>query len=196
MGATLAAIANHGDWRRLDRFGSCIVFGITFIVLFLFNQSIPIVTAPLDADETSFAYLSNAPPIRFGGRGVNAARRASQSMSASMRRPSASILMRSPSSIRPMGPPTAASGETWPMTKPWDAPENRPSVINATLPARPCPATAGRHGEHFAHARAAFWPFIADDDHIALDNIVRLHRGEGFILRVKDRARPSNAPSL
>lgn len=41
--------------------------------------------------------------------------------------------------IRPIGPPTAASGPTWPMQKPRVAPENRPSVIRATLSPMPWP---------------------------------------------------------
>ena len=32
-----------------------------------------------------------------------------------------------------IGPPTAASGPTWPTQKPLVAPENLPSVINATF---------------------------------------------------------------
>ena len=50
--------------------------------------------------------------------------------------------MISPSSISAMGPPTAASGETCPIDAPRDAPENLPSVINATLEPRPIPAMA------------------------------------------------------
>ena len=34
--------------------------------------------------------------------------------------------MISPSSTSAIGPPTAASGETWPMEAPLDAPEKRP----------------------------------------------------------------------
>ena len=38
-----------------------------------------------------------------------------------------------------MGPPSCASGPTWPMQKPRVAPEKRPSVISATLSPIPCP---------------------------------------------------------
>ncbi len=41
-----------------------------------------------------------------------------------------------------IGPPTAASGDTWPMDAPRLAPENLPSVIRATLSPRPIPAIA------------------------------------------------------
>ena len=48
----------------------------------------------------------------------------------------------SPSSMSAIGPPTAASGETWPMDAPLDAPENLPSVIRATVEPSPIPAIA------------------------------------------------------
>jgi len=38
----------------------------------------------------------------------------------------------SPSSMNAIGPPSAASGPTWPMTSPTDPPEKRASVIRAT----------------------------------------------------------------
>ena len=43
-----------------------------------------------------------------------------------------SMRIRSSSSTSAIGPPSAASGETWPMAGPVEAPEKRPSVINAT----------------------------------------------------------------
>ena len=50
--------------------------------------------------------------------------------------------MISPSCTRAMGPPTAASGETWPMDAPLEAPEKRPSVISATDEPSPMPTMA------------------------------------------------------
>ena len=47
--------------------------------------------------------------------------------------------MVSPLLTAAIGPPTAASGATWPTMKPWEAPEKRPSVISATLPPSPAP---------------------------------------------------------
>ena len=41
-----------------------------------------------------------------------------------------------------MGPPLAASGETWPMQGPFVPPENLPSVIRATDSAKPIPTIA------------------------------------------------------
>ena len=48
----------------------------------------------------------------------------------------------SPSLIRAIGPPTAASGETCPIDAPLEAPENLPSVIRATVEPSPIPAIA------------------------------------------------------
>ena len=48
----------------------------------------------------------------------------------------------SPSLSSAIGPPTAASGPTWPTQKPRVAPEKRPSVISATLPPMPWPYSA------------------------------------------------------
>ena len=50
--------------------------------------------------------------------------------------------MMSPSSTRPMGPPWAASGQTWPMEAPRVAPEKRPSVMRATDSPSPMPQMA------------------------------------------------------
>ena len=46
---------------------------------------------------------------------------------------SISISIKSFSSTKAIGPPTAASGETCPIAGPLDAPENLPSVISAIL---------------------------------------------------------------
>ena len=45
--------------------------------------------------------------------------------------------MTSPSSIKAIFPPSAASGVIWPTTKPCVPPENLPSVIKATLSPNP-----------------------------------------------------------
>ena len=50
--------------------------------------------------------------------------------------------MRSPSSTSAIGPPSFASGPTYPMAGPWVAPENRPSVISAQVSESPMPTSA------------------------------------------------------
>ena len=50
--------------------------------------------------------------------------------------------MRSPSRTNAIGPPSTASGATWPMQKPHVPPENRPSVTSAQSAPRPAPFSA------------------------------------------------------
>ena len=45
----------------------------------------------------------------------------------------------SPSRIRPIAPPEAASGLMWPSDSPDEPPENRPSVISAHFGPSPTP---------------------------------------------------------
>ena len=90
-----------------------------------------------------------------------------------------SISIVSPSSTRPIAPPSAASGEAWPIDRPEVPPEKRPSVISAqALPEALRLHVAGRV-QHLLHARAAARAFVADDDDVAgLDLLAedRLHR--------------------
>ena len=95
--------------------------------------------------ETAFfVNKPRAPVVYLGGRGCqHSFRRASSAVISSsvaswpcspqMRstRPGMSTWIRSPSSTRAMGPPSAASGDTWPMAGPLLAPEKRPSVMSA-----------------------------------------------------------------
>ena len=73
----------------------------------------------------------------------------------------------SPSLSRPIGPPTAASGLTWPMQAPAVPPEKRPSVIRAHRVVEADALDGGGGGEHLLHAGPAAGPFVADDDHVA-----------------------------
>lgn len=57
-------------------------------------------------------------------------------------RVSESMTIRSPSLTSAIGPPTRASGTTWPIINPRLAPEKRPSVIKAVERASPAPAMA------------------------------------------------------
>ena len=50
--------------------------------------------------------------------------------------------MRSPSRTNAIGPPSVASGATWPMQNPHVPPEKRPSVISAQSAPRPTPFSA------------------------------------------------------
>ena len=78
-----------------------------------------------------------------------------------------------------MGPPSTASGATWPMQNPWVPPEKRPSVIEGGVAAAAGALHGAGDGEHLAHARAALGALVADDDDVAgLDAAGedRLHR--------------------
>src|SRR5699024_1725197 len=43
--------------------------------------------------------------------------------------------------------------------------------------------------EHLPHARTAFWPFVADDDDIALDDLAVVDRIDRLLFTVKDTGR-------
>ncbi len=89
-----------------------------------------------------------------------------------------------------MGPPTNASGATWPAVKPRVAPEKRPSVSSATVWAQ-LGMAADRRGDlqHLAHAGAALGAFIADDEHVVGLDLSRLHCGKAVVLAVEDARR-------
>ena len=67
---------------------------------------------------------------------------------------SRSMVMMSPSCTAAIGPPTNASGATWPTMNPRVAPLKRPSVSSATSSAKPGAHDRAGHAQHFAHARA------------------------------------------
>ena len=87
-----------------------------------------------------------------------AARRRANSSAATarwMERAGMSISMRSPSSTRPIAPPSAASGETWPIDRPEVPPEKRPSVTQRADLAQALRLQVAGRVEHFLHAGAA-----------------------------------------
>lgn len=97
---------------------------------------------------TSLAYLSSMPRFTFNFALSEASHSAlrrccsSSSTNQSILLVAESMMMRSPSFTSAIGPPTRASGTTWPMMNPRLAPENRPSVIRAVEFANPAPAIA------------------------------------------------------
>ena len=81
----------------------------------------------------------------MGAGGSHAARRRASSSSLTFSvsaPPSMSTVTESPSQMRAMGPPAAASGLTCPTAGPLVAPEKRPSVIRATEVESPMPQMA------------------------------------------------------
>lgn len=109
---------------------------------------------------------------------------------------SESMMIRSPSLTRAIGPPILASGTTWPIINPRLAPENRPSVIKAVELARPAPAMApvgpetyviemilcnwekGSSTKHFWHSRCALRTLVPEDQNGARLDLTRF---EGWI---------------
>ncbi len=89
-----------------------------------------------------------------------------------------------------MGPPTNASGATWPAVNPRVAPEKRPSVSSATVCAEiRMSADCRRHLQHLAHARAALRAFVANDQHVAGLDLAGLHGGKTFLFAIEDARR-------
>ena len=87
----------------------------------------------------------SAADVVAGAGGLQRERRRDSSAagrSTSRRRRSTSMTTGSPSWRAAMGPPTAASGATWPIMSPLVAPEKRPSVSRATDPPSPWPTSA------------------------------------------------------
>ena len=126
----------------------------------------------------------STPRVYFGSGGVNPVRAAPASSSSSTSRSSVAAAtsrrMRSPSRTNAIGPPSTASGATWPTHSPVVPPENRPSVSSSTSLPRPGALDRAGDGEHLAHARAALGALVADDDDVAgLDRAVLdgVHRG-------------------
>ena len=88
---------------------------------------------------------------------------------------STSITMRSPSATNAIGPPSTASGATWPTQKPCVPPEKRPSVTSAASPPRPAPFIAPVTASISRMPGPALRALVADDDDVA--GVDRARRG-------------------
>ena len=83
-------------------------------------------------------------------------------------------------------PPTAASGATWPTTMPYvragesTVGDERDRVAEARAD------DSGRRRKHLAHARAALWTFVADDDDVALAGSSVQNRREARLFRIEN----------
>ncbi len=92
---------------------------------------------------------------------------------------------------RPIGPPTAASGPTWPTQKPRVPPEKRPSVISATFSPTPCPYSAAVVDSISRMPGPPLRPFVADDQDVAFLVVAVLHGGEAILLAIEAARRPA-----
>ena len=96
-----------------------------------------------------------------------------------------------------MGPPTKASGATWPAMRPRVAPEKRPSVRRATVSAEfGDAADGGGDLQHLAHAGAALGAFVADDEHVVGLDLAGLDGGEAVFFGVEDARRAAMLEAL
>ena len=109
---------------------------------------------------------------------------------------STSMTISSPSSTRPIGPPSAASGAMWPIISPWVPPENRPSVISATESPRPSPTSAAVTLQHLLHPGPADRPLVADHDDVARHDPLGPDRLVAVGLGVEDPGRTAVQPPL
>ena len=100
-----------------------------------------------------------------------------------------SISMMSPSRIRPIGPPTAASGLTWPIERPGRAARESAVGDQAHVVAQADPLDGRRGGEHLLHARAPLGAFVADDHHVARLDLAEDDAVVGVLLALEDHGR-------
>ena len=97
-----------------------------------------------------------------------------------------SKVMVSPSRTAAMGPPSWASGATWPAMRPRVAPEKRPSVSRATEFAQLWNALMAAVTASIAHAVAAARAFVADDEDVVGVDLAVLNGVECVLLAVED----------
>ena len=109
---------------------------------------------------------------------------------------SASTTIESPSSTSAIGPPSAASGATWPIISPWVPPEKRPSVSSATRLAEALADERARDAQHLLHAGPADRALVADDDDVARDDLAVLDRLEAGLLAVEHAGRAAVVAAL
>ena len=144
-----------------------------------------------DACETfrarGFAGFQAAAPLASIAGAASAS--VASSTASRIERAGMSISIRSPSSTRPIAPPSAASGETWPMREAGRAAgEAAVGDQRAGLAEAPRLQVA-RRIEHLLHARAAARALVADHHDVAGDDLAAedaLHR---VVLALEDARR-------
>ena len=112
------------------------------------------------------------------------ARRRPRARSSALR--STSISISSPSATNAIGPPSAASGATWPIIRPCVPPENRPSVSSATCSPEALADDRRRDRQHLLHPGPADRALVADDDDVAGPDRAGLDGLEAGVLGVED----------
>ena len=133
-----------------------------------------------------------------GGAALDSA--GSASCGQSMRSILTSTTMVSPSATRAIGPPSSASGATWPITSPTDPPENRASVMRAMVMWRWRHSAVIREVGSSSSGMPGRAPgsLVADDHHVVVLERVRVRSRASIRGRspLKTRARPVKTPSF
>ena len=127
------------------------------------------------------------------------ARRSASTSSSTSRasvRARTSMSTRSPSSINPMTPPAAASGETCPTEIPLDPPENRPSVTSAHCRAQPGALEERGRVQHLLHPGPAGRPLVAHHQHVAGLDLLGQDDRDRLLLALHDPRRALEAPDV
>ena len=87
---------------------------------------------------------------------------------------------------RAMGPPSMASGLTWPMQRPAVPPLKRPSVMRATCLPRPCPLIMEVGESISGMPGTALGPLVADDHHLARLHLAHGQGRQALVLALED----------
>ena len=95
----------------------------------------------------------------------------------------------SPFSTKAIGPPAAASGDTWPMHAPRVAPLNRPSVIRQTLSPKSAAHDVSGGSEHLLHARPAARAFVSNHHDVAGFDLAFEDSRSGGFFALEDHCR-------
>ena len=100
-----------------------------------------------------------------------------------------SISMMSPSSTSASEPPSAASGEIWPIAKSGGPAGEAPVRDERANFAQSLGLEIAGRIEHLLHSRTALWPFVANQHHVAGNDLVAENRFDGRVLALEDARR-------
>lgn len=100
------------------------------------------------------------------------------------------MMILSPSSTAAMGPPAAASRDTWPDTGPPGGAGEAPVGDQGTVLVHPTAYNKGACHVHLPHPRTTLGPLVPDDQHVPLLDLVVGHRPAGLLHGGEDPGLP------
>ena len=159
-------------------------------------SSRPLIRAPrLSRRTTRRARTARGLRVTRAARAASSRLRRSASSSSSTSqlsvRVSTSIVIKSPSRTSAIGPPRAASGETWPTIKPARCAAEAAVGDEDDRFAEPAPDDRRGDRQHLGHPRCAGRALVADDDDVARLNRAAVDRRLARLLRVEGARRPT-----